>query len=69
MYPADTAASYVVPRGVHLMKFVHDLGIIVPPLNQTLWMLLVASLTAGVALCALHVLGTTGRKPDHKSKK
>jgi len=51
------------------MKFVHDLGIIVPPLNQTLWMLLVASLTAGVALCALHVLGTTGRKPDHKSKK
>jgi hypothetical protein len=31
------------------MKFVHDLGITMPPLNQTLWMLLVASLTIGAA--------------------
>ena len=49
-------------------NFLYDLAMIVPPLNQTLWMLLVASLTALAGWGALQLLATTDRKkPDPKS--
>ena len=41
----------------------HIFGI---PINQTLWMLLVASLVIVPSLAALHLLGTTDRKPGKK---
>ena len=45
-----------MPRGERICcKFSVDLAMIVPPLNQTLWMLLVASLTALAGLGGLHL--------------
>ena len=48
-------------------NFLYDLTMIMPPPNQTLWMLLVASLTALAGWGGLYLLGSTDRKPDPKS--